>query len=245
MNNTLYVSLSHQMAMQRRLDVVSNNIANLNTTAYRRESVRFEEYITEMKGAKDPLGGSLSFVQDYGVVRDFQEGSFDPTGNPFDIAISGPGFLTVETPEGETRYTRNGHLKLDEGGRIVTSNGSLVMDDSGSEITLASGDTEINIAKDGTISGNTGRIARLALVEFSNPQALLKVGDSQYSTTEVPEDSENSTILQGMIEGSNVNGVEEVTNMVQILRSYQKVAQMLSDYQKLRQSAIQRLARVA
>lgn len=245
MNNTLYVSLSHQMAMQRRLDLVANNIANMNTTAYRRESVRFEEYVIEMKGARDPLGGSLSFVQDYGVVRDFQEGSTIPTGNIFDIAISGPGFLTVETPAGETRYTRNGHLKLNEEGRIVTSNGSLVMDDTGNDIVLTPTDTEISIARDGTITGNTGRIARLALVEFSNRQALRKVGDSQYATAEVPIDSESSTVHQGMIEGSNVNGVEEVTNMVQILRSYQKVSQMLSDYQKLRQSAIRRLARVA
>lgn len=245
MNNTLYVSLSHQMAMQRRLDLVANNIANLNTTAYRRESVRFEEFVTEMKGARDPLGGDLSFVQDYGVVRDFQEGTFNPTGNILDVAISGPGFLTVQTPEGDTRYTRNGHMKLNEEGRIVTSNGSLVMDNTGNDITLAPGDTEINIATDGTITGNTGRIARLALVEFANPQAMEKVGDSQYSTAEVPVDSTSSTVQQGMIEGSNVNGVEEVTNMVQILRSYQKVSQMLTDYQKLRQSAIQRLARVA
>lgn len=245
MNNTLYVSLSHQMAMQRRLDLVANNIANINTTAYRRETVRFDEFITEMKGANDPLGGNLSFVQDYGVVRDFQQGSTIPTGNLFDIAISGPGFLTVETPDGETRYTRNGHLKLDEGGVIVTSNGSRVLDDTGNEITLAIGDTEISIASDGTITGNTGRIARLALVEFTNRQALMKVGDSQYSTAEVPIDSESSTVEQGMIEGSNVNGVEEVTNMIQILRSYQTVSKMMDEYRRLRQTAIQRLARVA
>lgn len=245
MNNTLYVSLSHQMAMQRRLDLVANNIANINTTAYRRESVRFEEFITKMKGAKDPLGGSLSFVLDYGVVRDFQQGSAIPTGNTFDIAISGPGFLTVETPDGETRYTRNGHLKLNADGAIVTSNGSRVLDDTGNDIILTPGETEISIAKDGTISSETGRIARLALVEFNNRQALMKVGDSQYSTAEIPIPSESSSVTQGMIEGSNVNGVEEVTNMIQILRSYQTVSKMLDDYHRLRQGAIQRLARVA
>ena len=245
MNNTLFVSLSHQMAMQRRLDLVANNIANLNTTAFRRESVKFEEFITEMKGAKDPLGGKLSFVQDYGVVRDFQEGATIPTNNTFDVAISGPGFLTVETPEGETRYTRNGHLKLNEDGELITSNGSRVMDDTGNNIVITPDDTEISIAKDGTITGNVGRIARLALVEFNNRQALKKAGDSQYTTGEIPTPSEGSTIEQGMIEGSNVNGVEEVTSMINIMRSYQTVSRLLDDYQKLRKSSIQRLARVS
>ena len=120
-----------------------------------------------------------------------------------------------------------------------------MLDDTGNEITLAIGDTEISIAKDGTISGNTGRIPRLALVEFTNRQALMKVGNSQYSTAEVPIDSESSTVTQGMIEGSNVNGVEEVTNMIQILRSYQTVSKMMDEYRRLRQTAIQRLARVA
>lgn len=245
MNNTLYVSLSHQMVMQRKLDLVANNIANMNTTAYRRESVKFQEFITEMKGANDPLGGDLSFVMDYGVVRDFQEGTIIPTGNIFDVAISGPGFLIVETPDGETRFTRNGHFRLNGDGIIVTSDGSRVQDDTGNDITLTTGDTDISIAKDGTITTNIGRVARLALVEFGNRQALRKVGNSQYSTAEVPIPSESSSFLQGMLEGSNVNGVEEVTDMIQILRNYQQVSKMLEAYQDLRKNSIQRLARVA
>lgn len=244
MDTTLYVSLSHQVATRRKLDLIANNIANVNTTAFRREGVRFDEYLVGMKDAEDPLGGDVSYVHDYGVLRDFVDGAPIPTGNDLDLAIQGPGFFMVEATDGETRYTRNGHFKLNDLGEMSTSNGSRVLSPEGNPITIPVTETEIVIASDGSISGSTGPLGNLALVEFQNRQELKKIGESQYSSDEEPTPSETSDVKQGFVESSNVNAVAEITDMIKVMRSYQTTAKLMEDYQKMRGSAISRLAKV-
>lgn len=245
MDSTLYIALSHQEAIQRRLDVIANNIANMNTTAYQRESVMFQEYLTNLDGVDSTIGQGVAFLQDVGVSHDFREGGHFSTGNDLDLAISGPAFLTVETPQGEIRYTRNGHFKLNEEGELATESGALVLDDSGDPIFFGPQDVEITIATDGTISSRAGRIARLALVEFDDRQSLTRIGNSLYKTDATAIESENGAILQGMLEASNVNAIEEITNLINVSRSYQSVAKLLNDYQDLRTNSISRLGRVS
>src|SRR6185437_11408288 len=117
MENATYVALSSQMALQRQMDVVANNLANASTPAFKGEEMLFSQYLVQPRG-----GSPLAFVEDSGTVRDLRQGPIAKTGNPLDLAIAGQGYFAVQTPLG-ARYTRNGHFQLDSQGQIVTSQG--------------------------------------------------------------------------------------------------------------------------
>lgn len=245
MDTTLYVGLSHQMAMRRSLDIVSNNMANMNTTAFKREAVMFREYVVDMRETEVPVARRVSYVQDVAVIRDFREGDFRQTGNPLDLALDRNNFFRVQMPDGTERYTRNGHFKISEEGILVTSNGRPVLDENGAEIAFDPLDGDINISEDGTIS-TRGRdvIGRIAVVTFDDLNTLEKVGDSLYDSAAEPVPADNFTVLQGMVEASNVEPLMEMTRMIEISRRYQSVARMLEDQQSMQSKSINRLARV-
>ncbi|MGZ6006618.1 MAG: flagellar hook-basal body complex protein, partial [Rhizomicrobium sp.] len=117
MDSTLLISLSHQLASSRSMDVIANNLANVSTPAFQREEPTFQEYVVNVQPVEGQSGPQqLSFVQDTGLVRDVSEGRMDTTGAPFDLAIHGKGFFVVQTANGD-RYTRNGHFSLDSSGQ--------------------------------------------------------------------------------------------------------------------------------
>ena len=152
MDNTLLVSLSQQLAAYRSMDVIANNLANLSTPAFKRETATFEEFVQQVQPSEGQSGPqTISFVKDTGVVRDLNEGRLEPTGAPFDLAINGKGYFVAQTANGE-RYTRNGHFMLDADGQIVTGDGYPVAGDGGA-ITITPDDGDIHIAADGTVSG--------------------------------------------------------------------------------------------
>ena len=167
-----------------------------------------------------------------------------PTDSPLDLAISGPGYFAVETEQGETLYTRNGHMRISEEGFLVTGSGDRILDISGSPIEIGPQDTDLTIAGEGTITSNTRPVGQISLVEFEDAYALKKVGNSLYRTDQVALPAETTNVVQGMIEGSNVNPIEEMTNMINIMRSYQAVSKSMDDYQDLRKQAINRLGRL-
>ncbi|RMF12631.1 MAG: flagellar hook-basal body complex protein, partial [Alphaproteobacteria bacterium] len=106
MDTTLYVGLSHQMAMRRNMDILANNVANMNTTAFKKENVIFQEYLVEMDDTSVPTARMVAYVHDTALIRDFSEGEFKATGNPLDFALSGKNFFRVALPDGTERYTR-------------------------------------------------------------------------------------------------------------------------------------------
>jgi flagellar basal-body rod protein FlgF len=248
MDNILYVGLSQQTALQRQMDVVANNLANMNTTGFKRESVLFQQYVKD--GADATASGSseddIAFVFDYGVARNFSPGAYIQTGNSLDVAVTNKGFLMVEAENGDTMYTRNGHMSIMEDGTLVTSSGHPILDDGGAPITITAADRQITIAKDGTVSGKQGIIAKLGIVEFA-PQdepSLEKGGESLFTSTATPQPAVAAQVLQGMVEGSNVEPIKEMTSMMQISRTYQRTAKMLEQYQDMQNQSIQRLAKV-
>lgn len=247
MDNTLYVGLSHQMAMRRHMDVVANNLANMNTTAFKKESVVFREYLQDGGTVDAGTPEEIAFVYDLGVARNFDPGDFVNTGNNLDIAVSGRAFMVVAGNDGSDQYTRNGHLHVDEEGRLVTSSGNALLDVDGKEIPIGADDRDINIAADGTVSSSQGRIAQIQLVEFApgDEQELQKIGESLFTAEVEPQPAAQSKILQGMIEGSNVVPIKEMTTMMEILRSYQSTGRMLEQYQKLQTTAINKLSQVS
>ena len=241
--NSILIGLSKQMALQRKIDVLANNMANVTTSGYKSDSVVFEEYLmpvaemTEMKG-KDKV---LSYVNDTVMYRDFSEGSIEKTGADLDVAIKVKGWLMIDTPDGN-RYTRNGHLKLNTQSQIVTTEGHIVLGEGG-PIVIDPEDTGIAISADGTISTDRGRKGRLRLVSFENNTQLRKEGETLFSTDEAPKPAEDAKIMHGMIEKSNVRPVVELTDLIQATREYVTNAQILQQSQELRQTAIQQLGR--
>ena len=240
MDSTLLISLSHQLASSRSMDVIANNLANVSTPAFQREEPTFQEYVVNVQPVEGQSGPQqLSFVQDTGLVRDLSEGRMDTTGAPFDLAIHGKGFFVVQTANGE-RYTRNGHFSLDSSGQIVTSNGDPVQGDGG-PITITPDDGEVHIAADGTVSGKTGQIGRIRVVDFANPRLLSKQGASLYSTDQSPVTADNFKLQSGMLEASNVQPVIEISHMIEVMRAYQATASLTQTQEDLMREAIDKL----
>jgi flagellar basal-body rod protein FlgF len=252
MENASLVGLSRQIALQRELDVVANNIANLNTTGYKSDNTVFQEFMMPVARANQFRGADrqISFVQDRATWIDLTQGPVETTGNPLDVAISGNAFLTVQTPRGE-RYTRNGALQINNQGQLVTSEGLQVVGQNG-PIVFQPTDREISIGIDGLISVREGQNTidaqrgKLKLASFAQPQRLQKDGTSTYMapsgvTPQVPTDAK---VTQGAIEKSNVQSVMAMTRMVEITRAYTQTAQILQNQSDMRRSAIEKLAEV-
>lgn len=241
MDTALLVGLSRQMAARRTMDVIANNLANMTTTGFKTESVLFEEYMVEVT---DEAGSTqqIAMVLDQGVSLNFEEGRMDPTGNPFDLAISGEGFFVVETPDGN-QYSRSGHLRTDEEGTLTNMEGRPILNEGGSTITLLPENGIPSIAHDGTITTPDGSVVdRIQLVRFNNPEGLSKVGNSLYRTDEIPSPAENSSILQGNLETSNVVPILEMTRMIDTTRMYTSISKMIETSDQLTRDTIRRLA---
>ncbi len=240
MENVQIIGLSRQMALQRQMDVVANNIANINTTGFKAEALLFEEY--KMPVARDNgFSGNdqiISYTQDWATIHDFSAGAIVQTGNPLDVALQGDGFLTVQTGSGE-RYTRNGELKINDTGLLVTNSGYPVLSEGG-EIRFSSSETEITIDAEGNIYTNEGSKGRLKIVSFESPQDLTIEGGNLYAGIN-PQQDLNSKISQGSLERSNVSGVAEMAEMIRVNRAYQSLAQLQKTQAELRQKAIQKL----
>ena len=250
MQNAILVGLSRQVALERELDVVANNIANINTTGYKADGSMFEEFLSSSaRGAG--TASRVSFVQDRGTWRDMSAGPIEHTGNPLDVAVSGKGFLVVQTPRGE-RYTRNGSFQINADGELVTSDGYQVLGDGG-PIKLQRTDRQVQISADGTISVREGtskvdsQRGKLRLVSFANMQQLQKDSSSTFTVTggaQAQAADTSTQLVQGSLEKSNVRGVVEMSRMIEITRSYGQVAAWLQQQTDLNQTSLDKLADV-
>lgn len=249
MENVAYIGLSRLTAMRRQLDIVANNIANMNSPAFKSEKLMFQEYVMRSSERIGMKQDNIAFVRDYGTARNMAEGEFEVTGNALDVAIAGQGYLAVDTPVGP-RYTRNGRLKVDQQGQLVEANGYPLLDDQGRRMQINANRGEISIAHDGTISmvdqNLTTNLGRLSLVTFANPQELTMTGRGLYAAPEdqAPLPAVDVTLRQGVIEGSNVQPVIELTALVELNRAYDSTQQMVQSDNERQRKAIERLARI-
>jgi len=251
MENTLLVGLSRQMVLERQMDVVANNVANVNTNGYKADNSLFQEYLKSGAHEDNFIGSdrAVSYVLDSGTYKDLSQGPTEQTKNPLDVAIDGSGFLVVQTAAGE-RYTRDGGLQINNQGQLVTPAGDPVLGSSG-PIVFQPTDHDISIASDGNITVLEGlnRIdsvrGKLRLVSFADAQRLLKEGTNLYSAgTATAQPDASSKVQQGFIEKSNVNSVAEMSRMIEVTRTYTQVANMLQQQSDLHKSAIEKLADV-
>lgn len=240
----LWTAATGMKSQQFNIDTIANNLSNVNTTSYKTQRAEFKDlFYTTLKRNNqiDEEGSPVNLEVGHGVMtvatrRDFRPGSFMETNGPLDVAIDGDGFFGVLMPNEEIRYTRDGSFKLSvdiDEGMLVTSEGHIVLDEDDNEIYFESEMTDISIDELGYITGvdedgENVEIARLKLVQFTNPDGLLAEGSNLYSATmasgeEIPIDAEemDGRILQGYLEGSNVQVVDEMVKMITAQRAYE------------------------
>ena len=250
MDNTLYVGLSRQMILLRELDVTANNIANLDTTGFKVESLlsaNDPEIPPGVKGNPRPI----QYALDHGMARDFTQGKLTQTGAPLDLAIEGQAFFTVQTPDGD-RYTRDGRFMTDAQGQLITQQGYPVQSASGGPITLNPDGGPPLIGPDGTISQSVPGsptetvVGRVGVFRFDSLSSLTKGGDGLYTNTSssTPQPATDARIHQGMLEASNVQPIVQITDLIRIQRTYEAVANLVSSTNDLSLQSIQRLGAV-
>ncbi|MBY0428388.1 MAG: flagellar basal-body rod protein FlgF, partial [Alphaproteobacteria bacterium] len=235
----VYVLLSQQEALQRQMDIVAQNIANVNTTGYKSNDVLFQDFLV-----KPDSKNTHHMVLDRATLRNTTQGSFTKTDNPLDIAISGQGYFAVQTPQG-TQYTRQGTFQVDAEGNIVTADGYPILSGGGSTIAVPTNAKSVEIGLDGTISTETGKVGRLQVVKFKNEQLMKQTYGGFYKTDEAAEVDEEAQLHQGMVEASNVKSVQEMTHVLEISRAYERVAHLIDAENQRLTNAIRSLGKVA
>ncbi|MGD9649449.1 MAG: flagellar basal-body rod protein FlgF [Dongiaceae bacterium] len=239
-----YIALSRQMALHRQLDVVANNIANASTPGFKVESIMMKEFPVYL-----PNGNKISFVQDMGLATDFTQGGMTRTGAPLDIAINGEGYFAVAGPNGN-RYTRSGHFKLDANGQIITPNGDALLSSSNTPLLVPTDAQQITITRDGTVSTEQGKVGKVGVVTFDNPQVLeresgaLFVLPPKLADANAPKQSKNAEMTQGMLEESNVKSVVEMTKMMELSRAYEASQKLLDREDERVRQTIRRLGQL-
>lgn len=244
MENSIYAGLSRQSALQIQMDLIANNLANMNTPGYRNQNAIFTEYVAYNTARGTEEKDPLSLVMDYGQFQSTAPGPLQQTGNPLDIAIQGKGYFGVQTPEG-VMFTRNGNFNVNANGEIVTGNGSLVASNGGGAISIPRDAGKVTVLEDGTISTDNGPVGQLMVVEFANEQDLEAQGNGLYKTSAAPIPSEKSRVIQGFLEGSNVQPILEMTRMIDVSRAYQNSQRILQSEHERQRTMIQRLTQSA
>jgi len=244
----MWISKTGVQAQDAKLQAIANNLANVNTVGFKRDRVVFEDMFYQVErqpGAQrddtttSPTGVQLgNGTRLVGTQKIFTTGSLQTTGQSLDVAIVGNGFLQVQMANGDTAYTRAGQLQLNSDGRLVTAQGFLLQP----EITVPANATTVNIAENGmvsaTVAGNAAptELGQLTLAGFVNPAGLLALGDNLYQETGasgaptegVPGDGALGKLKQGALEGSNVQVVEEMVDMIAAQRTYEMNTKVLS-----------------
>jgi flagellar basal-body rod protein FlgF len=259
MSKGIYTAVSGAMAQTQKLETIANNLANVNTPGFKRDSQIFKEYLSayekepgvvevpripaSIESFYDMQGGDKSYVDVAGTYTDFQQGFLKQTGNPLDIGIEGKGFFEVLTPEG-VKLTRAGNFTLDGEGRVVTKQGYPVLKDSGGGAGLDPASREIktngakvSISATGEIFEAGQNLGKLSILNVGNRDALLKTGaglfgfkDNLNANMTVATDS---VIHQGSLEGSNVNTVKEMTDMITATRTFESTQKAIQAYDEM------------
>jgi flagellar basal-body rod protein FlgF len=252
MDNSIYVGLSRQMVLQRALDVAANNVANMDTAGFKVEHLRVITDPETAPGTSLGFGRApIKYALDAGMGRDFSAGALEQTGAPFDLALSGEGFFSIQTAQG-LRYTRDGRFALNAQNQLVDAQGDPVQGAGGSTITVDPTKSTPVVGKDGTVSqqdatGHLSIIGRIDVTRFADRSALTKVGNNQFADptgNAGAQAARDVTVDQGFVEKSNVNPVAEVTSLIDITRAYERVSNLITSTQDLSSKAIDALGKL-
>jgi flagellar basal-body rod protein FlgG len=240
MIRSLYTAATGMIAQQQQMDVTSNNIANVNTSGFKKQRAEFKDLLYQdlnfsskqtTENALRPVGIQVGLGSKISAINKlFTQGSLVETGNNLDIAITGKGFLKMILPNGEEGFTRDGNLKIDANGTIVTTNGLIIQP----ELTIPENTATINISQDGIVTSTLGdntsvEVGQIRLYDFINPAGLSNIGANNYIETpnsgvaieDIPGLNGLGTIEQGFLETSNVQLVTEMTDLITGQRAYE------------------------
>jgi flagellar basal-body rod protein FlgF len=252
MSKPLWPALSGAIARDHQVEVISNNLANVNTNGFKRDDVSFKEYLVKNEKVEDgslavphgrptdkdmhPLDGrDQSFVIVNGTHTKFSSGGMRVTDNPLDMALDGPGFFEISTPNG-VRYTRAGTFKMAADGNLVTTDGHPVLsadsqngasaDAAGRFINLSGREGMVHVNDSGEVYMNENKIAQLSVVEFGDLNNIRKVGSLNFENknpqSNPPQAALKTNVKQGMVETSNVNPVQEISNLIRANRMFEQ-----------------------
>jgi len=221
---------------------VANNIANASTNGFRAERTLFQEHLAKT----GPVGQRerLSFVDDVGLYRDTREGPLEVTNNNLDLAVRGDGYLVMRTP-GQDMYTRSGRFQIDADRQMVNADGYPVIGANDAPIALQAGAdiNSVRIQGDGTVTTNIGEVGQIRMVQFADEQLMRKAGHGMYSTDQATLPASRASLLQGSLEGSNVQPVMEMTRMMEMLRDYQSAQKLVDSEHERQRATISRLSK--
>jgi flagellar basal-body rod protein FlgF len=238
MQNGLYVAVSAQVALQRRLETIADNVANMNTVGYRATGVSFE---TEMARTGDARLDYVSTGSDYLSRR---AGGLVKTGNPLDFAVQGDGWFGIQTPRGPA-YTRDGRARIDESGTLRTLNGDPILDAGGAPILVDGAAGPLTVSADGMITQNGRQAGAIGLFAIDPGASLIRAENSGVVPDKPPTPILEFTrdgVVQGAVESSNVDPVREMTRLIDVTRAFDGVAAEASQSETSLQEAIKTLA---
>jgi flagellar basal-body rod protein FlgG len=267
----IWVPLSGQIAQQRKVETIANNIANANTAGFKKDQLAFKEHLTALSKGADTIdlprkewspddfyrtqGGQNSFVKVDGSYTDFEQGALSPTNNPLDMGLFGKGFFEVHTPNG-IRFTRQGNFTISKDGELVTNRGYKLLaeikagdsqgrDDTASlanendiknrVLKLPPGE-KVNISREGEIFTSQGKVGVISVVEFKDAHALRKQGHSLFinnAQDNIRRQTGKTTVNQGFIEGSNVNAIKEMSELITAHRHFENIQKAINTYDQI------------
>jgi flagellar basal-body rod protein FlgG len=253
---SLWTATTGMSAQNLNLDVIANNLANVSTSGYKKSRADFQDLLYQIMkvpgsptsaDTKSPTGIQVGLgVKPAAVTKIFTVGDIVQTGNTLDVAIEGAGFFQVSLPDGTTAYTRAGTLKLDGDGRITTSDGYPIQP----EIVIPEDALQVTISQNGTVSAILGNdttsteLGNIDLADFVNDSGLIAIGNNLFRETEAsgtaligtPGENGIGTLLQGYVENSNVNLVEELTQMITAQRSFEANSKVITTSDEMMQT---------
>jgi flagellar basal-body rod protein FlgG len=266
----IWVPLSGQVAQQRKVETIANNVANANTVGFKKDQLVFKEHLTAFTQGVEEIhiprkefspgdfyhsqGAENAMVSVDGSYTIHEHGQFIPTSNPLDVALKGDGFLEVLTPNG-VRFTRKGNLSLNRDSEIVTDQGFKVLSalevppealrepaainslpKPEDRVFKVPTNSKLTISLDGEVLTSGGSVGKLSLVEFSDKHALRKEGNSLYLTpdeTNILRTDIKTTVNQGFLEGSNVNAIEEMSELIKAHRHFESIQKAINAYDSI------------
>lgn len=273
----IWVPLSAQIAQQRKVETIANNIANANTNGFKKDQLVFKEHLTALteKGAQNidlpnkewspddyyrTQNAQNAFVKVDGSYTVFEQGALKPTGNPLDIALNGNGFFEVLTPNG-IRFSRISSFNLSKDGELVTSRGYKVLSkltenenkvetsndsDIQNRVIKLKPNEKVSISKEGQIFSKSGLVGELSIVEFKDINALRKEGHALFinkSKNNLVRNNISTTTNQGFIEGSNVNAIKEMSELINAHRHFENIQKAIKTYDSISGNAVNDIAK--
>lgn len=228
MQSGLYVGISSQIALERRLNTIADNMANMNTVGFRATEVKFDEVLSN---TKNELNAKVAFVSQGNDYLSTRTGQLQHTGSSLDFAIKGDAWFSIDTPAGQV-LTRDGRFTMRETGELVSLMGHPVLDAGGAPIQLNRNGSPPTVGADGRIMQDGQAVATLGLFTADVSQGFLRADNSGVIPVDDPQpvvDTFDVAVVQGYIEGSNVNGISEMTQLIQVNRAFEGISSLMRD----------------